>query len=154
MLQTTILQSSAHNSRLLLILGIMKNSTKRLLGYNSQFALTRTVLVSFADQNGDPSPSPSPWVTHIFPPLTAPRAGCVPWAMRSFTSRSTGVETTDLVRTNTFSKPITTTKYGNISLEETEPERRMRSLVKRKGRTQAKQQTQPRVKVRNHDPVP
>lgn len=31
------------------------------------------------------------------------------------TSRFRGVETTDLVSTSTFSSPMTTTKYGNIS---------------------------------------
>lgn len=33
-----------------------------------------------------------------------------PCAMRSLTSRSTGVETTDLVSTKTFSSPMTTTR--------------------------------------------
>jgi len=51
--------------------------------------------------------------------------------MRSFTSRSTGVETTDLVRTNTFSRPMTTTKYGNISLKDTGTELRTKPLVKK-----------------------
>lgn len=37
MLQTTILKSSAQNYRLMLVLGIIKNSTKRLIEYNSQF---------------------------------------------------------------------------------------------------------------------
>jgi len=42
-----------------------------------------------------------------------------PWATRSLTSRWTGVLTTDLVTTRTFSRPITTTRYGNISLATT-----------------------------------
>lgn len=66
--------------------------------------------------------------------------------MRSFTSRSTGVETTDLVRTNTFSRPMTTTKYGNISLKDTGTELRMKPLVKKNGRTQAE--------LRTHTPEP
>jgi hypothetical protein len=64
-------------------------------------------------------------VRHIFEGSLHPRAQkhmeqpphpMLPWAIRSFTSRSTGVETTDLVSTSTFSNPITTTRYGKISL--------------------------------------
>lgn len=138
MLQETSLKSSANNHRLVLVLGIKKkNRTKRLTEFifntQSPCFLHRRELRWF--------PGSRPLGSPAFPLSPFCRAGSVPWAMRSFTSRSTGVETTDLVRTNTFSRPITTTKYGNISLEETEAEQRMRSSVKNKGGTQVEQQT-------------
>lgn len=41
----------------------------------------------------------------------------LPCATRSFTSKCTGVDTTDFVRTNIFSNPMTTMRYGKISLQ-------------------------------------
>ena len=42
----------------------------------------------------------------------------IPCATLNFTSRSTGVDTTDLVITRMFSTPITITRYGNTSLRD------------------------------------
>lgn len=133
--QSTIPKSSAHNDSILFLEFKTKGCT--------------THLVSFTDLNQTTPPLPVPGFPQ-FCLSAVSQSRILPWAMRSFTSRSTGVDTTDLVRTSTFSRPITTTRYGNISLEETEAELR-RSMGKKKGKRQVWTLG---VEVRRHHPVP